>query len=116
MVSHLIHQTGRLAAVGGVCIAFGTPALAQTINPCAIYGSGYVTVVGGGGCELIGGRVRVESRSPVRAASDGILPKTALGYAAQQQAGPPPAYRRAPIAEPASEPWPGPRQDRPRIR
>ena len=120
MVSHLISKTGRLAALCAVCVAFGTPALAQTANPCAIYGSGYVAIVGGGGCELIGGRVRVESHAPARPASHGILPNNALGYAAQQPAGPSPANRRAPMAESLNgslaELWPGSRENNPRIR
>jgi len=125
MIALVVSQTltplrSRLVLIGGVCVAFAAPALAQTPNPCAIYGSGYVAVVGGGGCELIGGRVRVEIHSPASPAANRPLPNTALGYAAQQPAGSLPAHMRGSIAGSTSESlsasWPDARQNNPRIR
>lgn len=107
MIARVVSQTLSFVLIGAACVA---PALAQA-NPCAIYGSGYVVVLGGDGCELIGERVRVDAEAGRRASSE-RLPEAALGYAPHQPAGPSPAHLRAPTAEQ----WPGARQDNPRIR
>lgn len=50
-------------AAGGLALAAAlglSPAQAQS-NPCAIYGSGFVSVHGGDTCVRIGGRVRLDA-------------------------------------------------------
>ena len=116
MIALVVSQTlallrSRLALIGGVCAALTAPALAQA-NPCAIYGSGYVAVLGGQGCERIGERVRVEGDSAASRASVYGLPNNALGYAPHQPAGPTPAHMRFTTAGS----WPGERQNHPRTR
>lgn len=62
-----------LAAAGGLVLGLtGAQAGGQTqrvaqANPCAIYGSGYVSVHGAGECARIGGRVRLQTDSSARA-------------------------------------------------
>lgn len=111
MIARVTSQTLSFAFIGGVCAAFATPTLAQS-NPCAIYGSGYVTVLGGQGCERIGERVRVEDEAAARQNVVHGLPSEALGYAPHQPAGPAPAHLRSPTAAQ----WPGERQNHPRTR
>jgi hypothetical protein len=48
-----------LALAGCAALAPAANAQSQQQNPCAIYGSGYVAVVGSGGCARIGERVRL---------------------------------------------------------
>lgn len=116
MIARVVSQTlnamgGRIALIGGFCAALAAPALAQA-NPCAIYGSGYVAVLGGQGCERIGERVRVEGDSAARRTVVHGLPNEALGYAPHQPAGPAPVRLRSPTAAQ----WPGERQNQPRTR
>ena len=111
MIARVTSQTLSAAVIGAVCSAFATPALAQA-NPCAIYGSGYVAVLGGEGCERIGERVRVESDTATSRTVVHGLPNGALGYAPHQPAGPAPAHMRSPTGGQ----WPGERQNNPRIR
>ena len=78
-------------------------------NPCAIYGSGYVAVTGGGGCARIGERVRVEGGPGPRAVS--AAPAGALGYAPAATGSIPPspagtAHVRAPGPARAGVDWP----------
>lgn len=100
-----------MIAAGGVFAVLAAPGVAQA-NPCAIYGSGYVTVQGSEGCERIGGRVRVEADPAARRIADQRLPDHALGYAPHQPAGPSPAQMRTPRAQQ----WPGAGDNNPRFR
>ena len=111
MIARVTSQTLRVALIGAVCVTFATPALAQA-NPCAIYGQGYVAVLGGEGCERIGERVRVESDSVIRRNVVHGLPNGTLGYAPHQPAGPAPAHMRSPTGGQ----WLGERENNPRIR
>lgn len=73
------------AAAGGLLFGLsGAQAGDETLrfaqaNPCAIYGSGYVSVHGAGDCARIGGRVRLRQDSSARAVAR--PPTGILGFA-----------------------------------
>ncbi len=100
-------QPVRLAL--GAALLIGAPVCASAqqrtaeANRCAIYGAGYVAVMGGEGCARIGERVRVDVGGGPRAvAAPGVgvsaAPLGALGFApapADRPAGP--SAARAPL-------------------